>query len=170
MSPLQRISLTCGRGSSVSDDEGCLPRARTVNNNRETALTAKTDEEVGLILGPMLGAWEPLPLQEIVKSANPPTTSTNGCVVSTLSICAFLAVTVAAIASGVYFKSVVVGFVVAFGLAIPITMLAARFSRIAHLRTRLGVFERGMRCGRSVIRFDELKVTTFGAPRTFAER
>lgn len=85
MSPLQRISLTCGRGSRVSDDEGCLPRARTVNNNRETALTAKTDEEVGLILGPMLGG-QPLPLQEIVKSANPPTTSTNGCVVSALSI------------------------------------------------------------------------------------
>lgn len=62
------------------------------------------------------------------------------------------------------------GFVVAFGLVIPITKLATRFSRIAHLRTRLGVFERGMRCGRSVIRFDELKLITFGAPKTFAER
>jgi len=36
---LQRISLTRGRGTSVSRYEGCFPRAQTVHNKRETVLT-----------------------------------------------------------------------------------------------------------------------------------
>ena len=36
---LQRISLTCGCGTGVSGNEGCFPQARTVPDNRETALS-----------------------------------------------------------------------------------------------------------------------------------
>lgn len=133
-------------------------------------LAPMSDAEIESILGPVLGSWEPLPLQQIVKSANPPTTSMNGCLVKVLSLSTFLLVVTAAVASGIYFKSVPVGFVVAFGLAIPLTVFATRCTRAAHLKTRLGVFERGIRFGRSIIRFDELKVVTWGAPKTFAER
>lgn len=133
-------------------------------------LMPMSDGEVESILGPMLGSWEPLPLKEIIKSANPLTTSTNGCLSSLLSLSAFLLVVTAAVAAGVYFRSAPAGFLVAFGLAVPIGILATRFVEAAHRKTRLGVFERRIRFGRSIIRFDELKVVTFGAPKTFAER
>ena len=35
---------------------------------------------------------------------------------------------------------------------------------------RLGIFERGMRYGKFIVPFDELKLISFGAPKTFSEK
>ena len=41
---------------------------------------------------------------------------------------------------------------------------------MAHEKATLGIFEKGLRLGASIIRFDELSAITLGAPKSFDEK
>jgi hypothetical protein len=51
-----------------------------------------------------------------------------------------------------------------------VCFLVVKLGHRVYRRTRLGVFENGLRFGRSLIRFNELKVVTFGAPKAGSKR
>ena len=133
-------------------------------------LYSPSDEEVEAQLGGLLGRWQPLPARDVLKVSTVANCGTNDWiirfiayfgVVGTIAIaCLTVAVTRNALA-------LAVSFIFAAGFVIYII---TSIGTTGYSRMKLGVFEQGMRLGRSVVRFDELKAITFGAPKTFAAR
>lgn len=128
-----------------------------------------TDAEVASQLGPVLGSWEPIPFKEISGYVHPPNTGEEGCLTGVVVIGVFaagVAITIAvAVGTGIPYS----GVLTAVALLTLLFVFQARFGPRQYATMRLGVFENGLRFGHSLVRFDELKVITLGAPKTRLE-
>jgi hypothetical protein len=130
-------------------------------------LFAAPDEMIGLKLGPLVKSWSPRPLADVDKEARG---HGNG-----LRLCFLMAVSflLAIVIAGM------VGRLTGHALAVVvsgISSLGIMFFGIIRLENniynskRLGVFEHGIRYGKIIVPFDELKLISFGAPKTFSEK
>lgn len=128
---------------------------------------AASDEAVEAQLGPLAGTWKPVSQTEIARVA---LVSENNAAISWLSLFGLFAGAAAAAGTAYLTRnkwaSIAAGIGVISGSFYGVIQLA----RTVHQRRRLDVFERGIRFGRDIIGFDELKLIRFGAPKTMGER
>lgn len=130
-------------------------------------LFSPSDEIVELKLGEQLGSWARLPPAEAAKTV---LVSDKNFVISALTILSFLLAAAATIGGIILWKHPAAGLF--SGVVVLGTLLFGvdKLSHAAHRSHRLGVFEKGIRYGSDLIRFDDLKLLSLGAPKTVAER
>lgn len=128
------------------------------------SLNSPSDKDVEVTLGPVLGSWEPLPIADVSMRATLPEVGQNRFTGSLLGCLPFILGTVAAFAVGVQAESVPAGIATAIVLLCIMCFGFVKLCKQSHELTRAGVFTYGIRYGRSLIRFRDLKLITFGVP------
>ncbi|MCA9085557.1 MAG: hypothetical protein KDA81_15965, partial [Planctomycetaceae bacterium] len=130
-------------------------------------LFAPPDEEVELRLGPKLGSWDPLFAWEREQVVMVPTDSL---ILKMLFLLSFLLAAAAAAGGIVWWKHPTPAIFCGVGVLAVCFFGIISLDRAAFKSRRLGVFEQGIRYGADLIRFDELKLLSLGAPKTVGER
>jgi hypothetical protein len=130
-------------------------------------LFAPSNEMVEVKLGPIVKSWNPRPLADVDKEARGHGNGLRLCFLMAVSF--LLAIVIAGIVGRLTGHALLV-------VVSGIGSLAVMFFGIIKLENniynskRLGIFERGMRYGKFIVPFDELKLISFGAPKTFSEK
>lgn len=130
-------------------------------------LLAPPDELVELKLGPVVKSWSPLPLDEVNKVALGHTSNLR--MYFLLAVSFILAVVIAGLVGKMTGNTIAV-VVSGIGTLAVMFLGMMKLENAIHNSKRIGIFERGMRFGKSIVPFDDLKVITFGAPKTFSEK
>ena len=121
-------------------------------------LLTPPDEMVELKLGPVVKSWSPLPLDEVNKIALGHTSRLRMCCLLALSF--VLAIAVAGF----------VGKWTGHALLVVVSGIGTLTIMFFGMMKLENVIHRSKRIGKSIVPFDDLKVITFGAPKTFAEK
>lgn len=128
------------------------------------------DEVVELQLGRCLGSWPANPEPLLVSTYEKAAKTENVFLSTLIQLGLFLLAASAGIACGLLFGSTPAGIIVFLVAGYFVLLTIGKIKAIAHARAPLGVFEKGIRLGASVIRFDELEAISFGAPQTIQEK
>ena len=130
-------------------------------------LFAPSDEIVELKLGQQLGSWERIPPGEAATVIMIPDDSF---ILNALVILSFLVAGAAAIGGLILTKHAVPG------LFTGVAVLGVQFfgltkqSGAVYRSHRLGIFDDGIRYGKDLIRFEDLKLLSLEAPKSVTER
>ena len=130
-------------------------------------LFAPANEIVELELGPIVKSWNPRPLGDVEKEARGHGSGLRLCLLMALSF--VLAIVIAALVGRQTGHALLVVVSGIGSLAIMFFGIM-KLENSIHDSKRLGIFERGMRYGKFIVPFDELKLISFGAPKTFSEK
>ena len=126
-----------------------------------------SDETVELQLGLVKRCWSPLRLEEVEKVARG---HGSGLRMAILLIVSLVLALAAAIKASQIIGGAIAVIVSGIGVLGVLFIAIIKFENAIHNSRRLGVFERGMRFGKSVVLFDDIKAISFRAPKTFKEK
>ncbi len=130
-------------------------------------LFAPANEIVELELGPIVKSWNPRPLGDVEKEARGHGSGLRLCLLMALSF--MLAIVIAGLVGRQTGHALLVVVSGIGSLAIMFFGIM-KFENKIHNSKQLGIFEHGMRYGKFIVPFDELKLISFGAPKTFSEK
>lgn len=125
-----------------------------------------SDELVELSLGPKVKTWAPQPAHEIARSVAIPDRNAVSLLILPALLLGAGGFVLVLVTTRMFMAAVLSGVAVVGVCMWAISVL----SNAVHKTRRLGVFELGIRFCGDLIRFDELRVISFGSPKSTTER